>query len=274
MSPLLSSHTRRSRGKGTPGKARLRRGSRVGACVLFVSGCGSSEERKAEPEPPPSLTARCAEGGETREGRGIWFRASGTRLSGAVLGDGLVGIVLAHGYPGSLCEWTTYAPVLARAGYRVLMFDFRGSGLSRRGRTGDYLADIRGAANELRRRGAERVVLMGSSFGATAVLSAAPTLMPRPAGVVSVSPLLTLHDRVASFSPPESLAPRLRSPLLLLWGRGDHRFRPQEARRFVRAVPARDKAVATFPGGWHGVSLFQGVPAAQRLLLAFLRRRA
>jgi alpha-beta hydrolase superfamily lysophospholipase len=182
--------------------------------------------------------------------------------------------VLAHGYPSTLCEWTRYAPVLARAGFRVLMFDFRGSGLSKRGATGDYLADIRGAAAEVRRRGAERVVLMGSSFGATAVLSAAPTVRPRPAGVVSVSALLTLNDRVSSFSPPAALAPRVRSPLLLLWARGDYRFRREEARRFVRAVPVRDKAVATFAGDWHGVSLLQGVPAANRLLLKFLRRQA
>jgi pimeloyl-ACP methyl ester carboxylesterase len=245
----------------------------VGACAISVLGCGSSEERAAEPA-PPSLAERCAEGGERLEGQPIWFRASdGTRLNGAVLGQGELGIVLAHGYPSSLCEWTTYAPVLARAGFRVLMFDFRGFGQSRRGRTGDYLADIRGAAAELRRRGAERVVLMGSSFGATAVLSAAPTVSPRPAGVVSVSALLSLSGRVSSFSPPASLAPRIRTPVLLMWARGDYRFRPGEARRFLRAVPARDKAVATFPGEWHGVSLLQGVPAANRLLLTFLRRQ-
>ena len=220
------------------------------------------------------MTDRCAEGGEHIQGQAIWFPASdGTRLSGAVLGSGRVGMVLAHGYPGSLCEWTAYAPVLARAGYRVLMFEFRGAGLSSRGATGDYLADIRGAAAELRRRGAQRIVLVGSSFGATAVLSAAPTVRPRPAGVVSVSALLTLHGRVSSFAAPASLAPRIRSPVLLLWARGDRRFRPGEARGFLRAVPARDKALATFPGDWHGVSLLQGVPAANRVFMAFLGRQ-
>lgn len=242
------------------------------ATLLALAGCGDSE-RVTESKPPPSVTSRCAEHGEKHPGQAIWFPASdGTRLSGAILGEGRVGVVLAHGYPSSLCEWTGYAPLLARAGYSVLMFDFRGSGLSQRGPTGDYLADIRGAATELRRRGAARVVLMGSSFGATAVLSAAPTVRPAPAGVVSVSPLLTLSGRVSSFAPPDSLAPRLRVPVLLLWARGDYRFRPAEAQRFVRAVPARDKALATFPGDWHGVSLLEGVPAANRSLLTFLGR--
>jgi alpha-beta hydrolase superfamily lysophospholipase len=189
-----------------------------------------------------------------------------------VLGAGRVGVVLAHGYPSTLCEWTTYAPVLARAGFRVLMFDFRGSGLSQRGPTGDYLADIRGAAAELRRRGAERVVLIGSSFGATAVLSAAPTIKPRPAGVVSVSPLLTLSSRVSSFSPPASLAPRIRSPVLLLWGRGDYRLHRGAPRSFLAAIPVEDKALVTFPGDWHGGSMLQGLPAANRVVLTFLRR--
>jgi pimeloyl-ACP methyl ester carboxylesterase len=239
------------------------------AAPVALAACGRSE-KAAEPRPPQALAERCPNGGE---GRTLWFSASdGTRLSGAVLGSGRVGVVLAHGYPSTLCEWTTYAPVLARAGFRVLMFDFRGFGLSRRGRTGDYLADIRGAATELRRRGAERVVLMGSSFGATAVLSAAPTVRPRPAGVVSVSALLTLDDRVSSFSPPASLAPRIRSPMLLLWGRGDYRLRPAEARSFLAGIPVADKALATFPGDWHGVSLLERVPAANRALLAFLRR--
>jgi pimeloyl-ACP methyl ester carboxylesterase len=244
--------------------------------LLALAGCGDSERvTEPKPKPPPTVTQRCAESDERLEGQTIWFPASdGTRLSGAVLGRGRVGIVLAHGYPGSLCEWTTYAPVLARAGYRVLMFEFRGAGLSSRGPTGDYLADIRGAASELRRRGAERVVLMGSSFGATAVLSAAPTVRPRAAGVVSVSALLSLSGRVSSFSPPASLAPRMRIPVMLMWARGDHRFRPAEVRQFLRAVPARDKALATFPGDWHGVSLLQGVPEANRALMAFLRRQA
>jgi pimeloyl-ACP methyl ester carboxylesterase len=84
--------------------------------------------------------------------------------------------------------------------------------------------------------------------------------------------LLTLDDRVSSFSSPESLAPRVRSPVLLLWARGDYRSRPAEARSFLAGIPVDDKALATFPGEWHGVSLLEGVPAANRALMAFLGR--
>jgi alpha-beta hydrolase superfamily lysophospholipase len=151
------------------------------------------------------------------------------------------------------------------------MFDFRGMGRSARGRTGDYLADIRGAATELRRRGAERVALVGSSFGGTAVLSAAPTVDPRPAGVVNLSGPLDLSGRVGAFPTAATVAPRIRTPVLLLWARGDHRMPPDAGRAFLRSVKSRDKAAATFPGYWHGVSLLEGVPAASRALISFLR---
>ena len=237
--------------------------------VVAATACGG-EERRAEPKPPPALAARCPEGGE---GTTFWFRASdGTRLSGAVLGEGRVGLVLVHGYPSDICEWAAYAPVFARAGFRSLMFDFRGFGRSARGATGDYIADIRGAAAALRRRGAKRIVLIGSSFGGTAVLSAAPTIDPSPAGVVNLSGPLDLSGRVSSFSPAGEVAPKIRSPVLFMWGRRDRRMPPDAGRSFLRAVRNRDTSVATFPGAWHATSLLWGVPGAQRALLAFLRR--
>ena len=162
--------------------------------------------------------------------------------------------------------------MLAEAGFRVLMFDFRGFGRSARGRTGDFVSDIRGAVAELRRRGAERVVLIGSSFGGTAVLSAAPTIDPAPAGVVNISGPMDLSGRVSSFSPAAEVAPKIHSPVLLMWGRGDRRMPPDGGRSFLRAVSHRDTSIATFPGAWHGLSLLYGVPGAKRALLAFLRR--
>jgi pimeloyl-ACP methyl ester carboxylesterase len=243
------------------------------ACLALLAcaatACGTSE-RSIERPPPEALASRCPEGGE---GKTFWFQASdGTRLSGAALGEGRVGLVLAHGYPSDLCEWASYAPRLVQAGFRVLMFDFRGFGRSTRGRTGDYLADIRGEAAELRRRGAERIVLVGSSFGGTAVLSAAPTIDPRPAGVVNLSGPLDLSGRVTAFRPPTKVAPTIRSPVLFMWGRGDPRMPPDAGRAFLRAVANPDTSVATFPGAWHATSLLWGVPGAQRALLAFLRR--
>src|SRR5438034_1415061 len=51
-----------------------------------------------------------------------FFAADDTPLVGVQLGSGPVGIVLAHGSNGDLCEWISYARALAGAGYRLPPF--------------------------------------------------------------------------------------------------------------------------------------------------------
>src|SRR3954451_2656265 len=51
----------------------------------------------------------------------VSFRAAdGIRLARPPFGHGRVGIVLAHQSNGNVCEWTTYAPRLARLGFEPL----------------------------------------------------------------------------------------------------------------------------------------------------------
>ncbi|HEV2918592.1 MAG TPA: alpha/beta fold hydrolase, partial [Actinomycetota bacterium] len=80
-------------------------------------------------------------------------------------------------------------PGARRAGLPALAFDFGGFGDSRPGSGpgGRIDGDVAAATAQLRRRGADRVVLIGSSMGATAVLSAAARIRPPVAGVVSLS---------------------------------------------------------------------------------------
>jgi pimeloyl-ACP methyl ester carboxylesterase len=117
------------------------------------------------------------------------FRASGGAvLVGVVVGRGRTGLVLAHGRGGDLCEWLPYAQRFAERGYQALAFDFEGFGGSRAGLGADagIETDVVAAARQLRRRGADRIVLVGSSMGGTAVLAAA-RIRPPVAGVVSLS---------------------------------------------------------------------------------------
>ena len=95
-------------------------------------------------------------------------------LDGAVLGRGPVGIVLAHEAFGDLCRWVPYGNLLSQEGFRVLVFVYRGFGLSAKvggARAARIDADIAGAIAELRRRGAKKIVLVGASLGGAAVLS-------------------------------------------------------------------------------------------------------
>jgi alpha-beta hydrolase superfamily lysophospholipase len=75
------------------------------------------------------------------------------------------------------------ARAFARRGYQVLAFDFAGFGDSERGPGDDRVdIDVAAAAEQLRRRGADRIVLIGSSMGGTAVLAAATRVRPPVAG--------------------------------------------------------------------------------------------
>lgn len=79
--------------------------------------------------PLPSLAKRCS----VSDVRATTFRfkaRDGVLLDGAVLGRSPVGIVLAHEAFGDLCRWVPYGKLLSQEGFRVLVFDYRGFGLS------------------------------------------------------------------------------------------------------------------------------------------------
>jgi pimeloyl-ACP methyl ester carboxylesterase len=87
-----------------------------------------------------------------------------------IYGKGARGVVLAHGGRFNKESWEKQALVLAKAGFRVLAFDFRGYGQSRGsaqaerpddGRRFDVLAAVR----YLRRMGAKTVSVVGASMG-------------------------------------------------------------------------------------------------------------
>jgi len=142
--------------------------------------------------------------------------SAGAMLVGVALGHGRAGLVFAHGRGGDLCDWLPRAQEFARQGYHALAFDFEGFGDSRPGSKPDARrleTDVAAAVQQLRRRGAERIVLVGSSMGATAALVAATRIRPPVAGVVSLS-------GPGAFGAVNAWAamPRLRVPVLFVAG--------------------------------------------------------
>ncbi len=87
-------------------------------------------------------------------------------------------MVLAHGGRFTKESWTSQAPILSKAGFRVLAIDFRGRGESRGGPTlgnhddGVYL-DVLAAVRFLRADGAKSISVVGASFGGYAAARAA-----------------------------------------------------------------------------------------------------
>jgi pimeloyl-ACP methyl ester carboxylesterase len=197
----------------------------------------------------------------------VHFRtADHVGLAGVMLGSGAKGVTLAHQSRGDLCMWLPFARTLARAGYRVLPFDFRGYGESGSGKTTNYDADVAAAGRALRAAGARSVVYVGASLGGTASL-AASALAPAPAGVISLS-------GPASFGYLDGVAAvrKTEVPLLLLAAKYDVAFAGDQ-KLVYDAARTRDKRVVIVAGGEHGVDLLTG-PARARvrsLILAFLQ---
>jgi dienelactone hydrolase len=242
--------------------------------VLLAAGCGGGSKQSVPKQPPPALAQRCGDDAKGVEAKQMWFRASdGALLDGAEVGDGDVGVVLAHESPSDLCPWLPFAKTLADKGYRAFAFDFRGSGAS----PAQFAAkatrndlDVVGAAAELRRLGAKRVFLVGGSFGGAAVVAATPEVDPQPGGVISLSGEPDLLGAMQA-------APRVKAPLLDLIARNDGYSSVADNRRLVGAVASTDKQLEVYPGDWHGWDLLYHAPYRARvkaLVFDFLREHS
>ena len=244
------------------------------------SGSATSRAGGRLGKAPPTLSEECGSAYAGLASTSIWFRAADrVRLHAVILGRGSAGVVLAHQYPADLCGWAPYGQVLARRGFRVLLFDFRGFGASQRPSSrliGHVDRDVIAAAALLRQRGAKTVSLVGASFGAAAVLVAAPAIHPAPSAVISLSAETDLGFLGPSYSlHPLRAAPRLRSPLLLMVARGDDFVSVGDTRALLLAARAKPKRLVVFGAG-HGLQLLEQPNGARatRLLLAFLRAHA
>ena len=96
-------------------------------------------------------------------------------------------VVILHGYGGSLDGDIQRAPFFHKAGFNVMLFDFRAHGRSEgKLATFGYLErqDVQGAVEFLKSRGIQRIGLLGFSYGGMASMLAAP-LCPEVKAVVT-----------------------------------------------------------------------------------------
>ncbi|WP_156313219.1 S9 family peptidase [Micromonospora sp. HK10] len=244
----------------------------VATLSMAMAACTSSS---AEP-PAPTASAGLNTGadcpGLAERGRRIVFgQALGTELGGLVLGTGSTGVVLAHMAGGDVCQWLPYGRELADRGYRVLAFDFAGSGSSP-GSGVSRAEQVQAAAATLRAEGAGRTVLMGGSMGATSVLAATPTLDPAPAAVIALSPPTAYGDADAS-----AAAPKITVPVFYGAGELEANF-PDEARQLYNATPkTTQRQLVLAPSNQHGLFLVDpgtGEAGIRDQVKAFLDRHA
>jgi pimeloyl-ACP methyl ester carboxylesterase len=82
----------------------------------------------------------------------------GGMVHALVHGKGQRGVVLAHGGRFNKESWQHQAELLAKAGFRVVAFDFRENGTARH-------LDVLGAISYLRNSGANSIAVVGASMG-------------------------------------------------------------------------------------------------------------
>jgi pimeloyl-ACP methyl ester carboxylesterase len=226
----------------------------LGLLVASV-GCGGSDAEEAQPTTSASgatSTTTTTPCGEEDVEAVTLTTEDGAELEAALVGDGEVGVVLGHQFRSDLCSWFPFAKQLAERNMRALAINFASASLD---------DDMVAGALELKRRGAERIILVGASMGGTAALVAAAKI--EVAGVAALS-------APREFSSLDAL-PAVRDleiPALFLAGRQDTSF-ARDARQLYRAMSSENKALVVTTGLEHGTDLLQD-PKAERALLGFL----
>jgi hypothetical protein len=116
--------------------------------------------------------------------------------------------------------------------------------------------DVLAAVAEARRRGATRVVVIGSSKGATSAVAAAATPGSGIDGVVSLSAAMTLRNMDAG-----SAAAGVTVPVLFAATDGDGEA-AQVAQTLASACGCAYPEVLVFSGSQHGMRMLAGPDAA------------
>jgi len=247
-------------------------------CAAWAAAACGAENAPPRPadtsdipeDTPPTLVQACGDANDLTA-RAFWQQTKdGVRLYMIEAGKGKTTTVLAHGGRSDLCDTLTFATKLVAAGYRVIAFDFRGSGRSEAPSTNTLAlgTDIAAAVAHARTTGAERVFLIGSSMGGAAIVQNTSAL--RVEGRISLSGTRLWPG--FGINNPAGLA-RIHAPFLYVGSRYDWRAPLKEALGIFRRVGAVDKHIAIYPGPDHGWQLLDSsrfAPRARSLVLRWL----
>jgi pimeloyl-ACP methyl ester carboxylesterase len=229
--------------------------------LLTASSCGGGgsapAHSPAKHAAPPRPLDRCeppvGPGWQPLPTHGI-YGAPAARLGGG----GRVGVVFADDSDDDPCSWRREARALATQGYAVAVFQTGG---------GDEARQALTIGRALQRTGARRIVLIGASVGARAVLQAGAMHPEGVHGLVALS----AERRIGSN--PSDLLPQVRSirlPLLSIGSTEDPLTRfGRDTRAFDRAIPS--SRLLLVGGSAHGVELLRR-PRVRAAILNFLRR--
>lgn len=224
------------------------RGWLHGLTLLVLCLCAGGAQTRAPSSSPVSSDASGV------KAQPVSFATEdGALIAADLYGNGDRGVVLAHGGRFTKESWQPQAQQLAKAGFHVLAFDFRGFGQSHGPGDSDMFTapmhlDVLAAVRYLRKSGAKTVAVVGGSFGGSA---AADASIASPPGEINALVLLA-----ASGNGP---AERIKGPLLIIVARDDAN---DDGPRLPRIQAWFDKApqpkkLVVLEGSAHAQFLFQ-----------------
>jgi dienelactone hydrolase len=189
--------------------------------------------------------------------------AGGVSLNSAWLGSGKTVAVLLHEADGSgMCGFLFYADFLAKQGIRVVLIDLCNHGQSsclNQPIADDPSAQVQLAVDAARAEGAERIVLVGASLGASVAVTAAGTAKPDSIVVLSSSAQEEHSDIKAD-------APNVTMPALFAFSHGDQADL-DAVRNQLKYMPTKKKEFLIFDSG-HGYTLLHDVMTEEYTALA------
>src|SRR4029077_318379 len=228
--------------------------------LLILCGCILTAQVQA---PSPAFSTNKSES----EVEHISFSTEdGGLIYADLYGNSDRGLVLAHGGRFTKESWQPQAQSLAKAGFQVLAFDFRGFGKSHGPGDSDMFTapvqlDVLAAVRYLRSKGAKTVAVMGGSFGGAAAADA--SIAARP-GEINQLILLAAEGN----GPAE----RIKAPLLIIVARDDANadgLRLPHIRAWFDRAP-EPKELIVLDGSPHAQFLFQ-TDQADRVMKEVLR---
>lgn len=189
----------------------------------------------------------------------------GAEIYADVYGVGADVVILAHGGRFDRTSWAPQAKVLAGRGFRVIAIDFRGRGLSHAPegaavRDEDVHLDVLAAIDYARREGAERISVVGASFGGWAAAKAAARSQ------IAIERLVLL---AAPVDEPEALPGGTLFILAEEDYSGEGTLRLPEIRRQYESAPS-PKELVLLEGSAHAQHLF-ATDQGSRLMSEIIR---
>jgi dienelactone hydrolase len=245
------------------------------ACTAGTHTVSPQPPASASPQPTASAVGAGGNCQPLLDGaKPVRFGSNGNDLAGDEWGNGEVGVVFAHEADIDSCSWIPYAKGLAGMGYRALTFDFAGFGGSGTTPRDDLPDEVAAAATFLRSEGATKIVLIGASMGGTAVVAAAPQIVPPVTAIVSLSGPESYGSANAVGN-----APKITQPLLVICAAMDGDFVPSAHSIYEAAKKSSHRQLSIIPDtSLHGYRLVDpnGLPEQQAVddLRNFLRTYA